>query len=136
MAKHSAPGAESSRKDRGKAHDGEESARKDRTKTEATRKDRGKAHEGEESARKDRTKARATRKRDEAGAEKQKKRGLFARMWLFLTQVVAEMRKVTYPTRSETWTYFVVVVVFVTAIMAFTGLLDFGFGKLSALLFG
>ena len=112
MAKHSAPGAESSRKDRGKAHDGEESARKDRTKT------------------------RATRKRDEAGAEKQKKRGLFARMWLFLTQVVAEMRKVTYPTRSETWTYFVVVVVFVTAIMAFTGLLDFGFGKLSALIFG
>ena len=46
------------------------------------------------------------------------------------------MKKVTYPTGSETWTYFTVVVVFVTAIMIFAGLLDFGFGKLSALIFG
>jgi len=46
------------------------------------------------------------------------------------------MKKVTYPTGSETWTYFLVVVVFVAAIMLFAGLLDFGFGKLSALIFG
>ena len=46
------------------------------------------------------------------------------------------MKKVTYPTGSETWTYFLVVGVFVAAIMLFAGLLDFGFGKLSALIFG
>ncbi|MDY3664817.1 preprotein translocase subunit SecE, partial [Schaalia hyovaginalis] len=61
---------------------------------------------------------------------------VFKRIWIFITQVIAEMKKVVYPTGEETWTYFVVVVVFVAAIMAFTGLLDLGFGKLNALIFG
>ena len=38
MAKHSAPSAESSRKDRGKAREGKGAVRKDRTKAGATRK--------------------------------------------------------------------------------------------------
>ena len=89
-----------------------------------------------ESSRRDRTKSAATRKRDAAVKDKAKKPGFFAGIFLFFKQVIDEMKKVTYPTGSETWTYFVVVVVFVAAIMLFAGLLDFGFGKLSALIFG
>ena len=89
-----------------------------------------------ESSRRDRTKTSATRKRDDAVKDQKKKPGFFAGIFLFIKQVIEEMKKVTYPTASETWTYFVVVVVFVAAIMLFAGLLDFGFGKLSALIFG
>ena len=89
-----------------------------------------------ESLRRDRTKTSVTRKRDAAVRDKAKKPGFFAGIFLFFKQVIDEMKKVTYPTGSETWTYFVVVVVFVAAIMLFAGLLDFGFGKLSALIFG
>lgn len=89
-----------------------------------------------ESSRRDRTKSGATRKRGDADKGQIKKPGFFARIFLFFRQVIDEMKKVTYPTGSETWTYFVVVVVFVAAIMLFAGLLDFGFGKLSALIFG
>ena len=69
-------------------------------------------------------------------AAKDKKPNIFQRIALFVSQVVAEMKKVTYPTRSETWTYFVVVVVFVAVIMAYTGILDFAFGKLTTWIFG
>ena len=89
-----------------------------------------------ESSRRDRTKNEATRKRSAATKEQTKRPGLFGGIWLFFKQVIDEMKKVTYPTGSETWTYFLVVVVFVAAIMLFAGLLDFGFGKLSALIFG
>ena len=44
--------------------------------------------------------------------------------------MVDELRKVVWPTGSELWTYFLVVVVFIVAIMAFTGLLDLGFDRL------
>ncbi|WP_314974794.1 preprotein translocase subunit SecE [Actinomyces bouchesdurhonensis] len=89
-----------------------------------------------ESSRRDRTKSGATRKRGDADKGQNKKVGFFAGIFLFFKQVIDEMKKVTYPSGSETWTYFVVVVVFVAAIMLFAGLLDFGFGKLSALIFG
>ncbi len=89
-----------------------------------------------ESSRRDRTKSAATRKRSEAAEEQNKRPGFFPGIWIFFKQVIDEMKKVTYPTASETWTYFLVVVVFVAAIMLFAGLLDFGFGKLSALIFG
>ena len=89
-----------------------------------------------ESSRRDRTKSGATRKRGAVASQKAKKPGFFAGIFLFFKQVIDEMKKVTYPSGSETWTYFVVVVVFVAAIMLFAGLLDFGFGKLSALIFG
>ena len=86
------------------------------------------------SAPQDRTKTGATPAR---GASTEERRpNVFARMWIFVTQVVAELKKVVYPSAEETRTYFVVVVVFVAAIMAFTGILDFAFGKLSALIFG
>jgi preprotein translocase subunit SecE len=65
-----------------------------------------------------------------------KKRGFFARIALFVRQVVAELKKVVRPTRNELFTYFVVVLVFVLAIMAYVGLLDLGFGRLVLWVFG
>lgn len=65
-----------------------------------------------------------------AKATQPKKRGFFSRIVLFFKQVIDELRKVVWPTRNELWTYFVVVVVFIVAIMAFTGVLDVAFDRL------
>jgi preprotein translocase subunit SecE len=48
----------------------------------------------------------------------------------FYRQVVAELRKVVYPTQEQLVTYFIVVMVFVIFLMAFVSLIDLGFGKL------
>ena len=48
----------------------------------------------------------------------------------FYRQVVAELRKVVYPTQEQLVTYFVVVMAFVIFMMAFVAALDLGFGKL------
>jgi len=55
---------------------------------------------------------------------------------LFLRQVVAELKKVVRPTRTELITYTSVVLVFVIAVMLFVSALDFGFAKLVLWLFG
>ncbi|WP_366180330.1 preprotein translocase subunit SecE [Actinomyces timonensis] len=52
------------------------------------------------------------------------------RVMRFIRQVIDEMRKVVWPTKNELWTYFVVVAVFIVAIMAFTGVLDTIFDRL------
>ena len=54
----------------------------------------------------------------------------------FYRQVVAELRKVVWPTQQQLITYFVVVLVFVAVIMAIVSLLDLGFGKLVFKVFG
>ncbi|UNX54378.1 preprotein translocase subunit SecE [Georgenia sp. TF02-10] len=84
------------------------------------------------------TSGRPERARSDApkAAPAKRKRGLFGRIALFVRQVIAELRKVVRPTRNELLTYFVVVLVFVIAIMAFVGLLDLGFGELVLLVFG
>ena len=48
----------------------------------------------------------------------------------FYRQVVAELRKVVYPTQEQLITYFIVVMVFVIAMMALVSALDLAFGKL------
>ncbi len=55
---------------------------------------------------------------------------------LFVRQVIAEMRKVVYPTRKELITYTTVVMVFVVVVMAFVSVLDLGIGRLVLLVFG
>lgn len=47
----------------------------------------------------------------------------------FYRQVIAELRKVVWPTQQQLITYFIVVMVFVVVIMTFVSLLDLGFGK-------
>jgi preprotein translocase subunit SecE len=54
----------------------------------------------------------------------------------FYRQVVAELRKVVWPTQQQLITYFVVVLVFVVVIMTIVSLLDLGFGKLVFAVFG
>ena len=67
---------------------------------------------------------------------REEKRGLFARIAIFVRQVIAEVKKVVRPTRSELLTYIAVVLVFVLAVMAYVGVLDFAFGKLVLWTFG
>lgn len=53
----------------------------------------------------------------------------------FYRQVVAELRKVVWPTRPQVVNYFFVVLVFVLIMMAFVSVLDYGFGKAAFKLF-
>ena len=48
----------------------------------------------------------------------------------FYRQVVAELRKVVWPTQEQLITYFLVVMVFVLVMIAIVASLDLGFGKL------
>jgi preprotein translocase subunit SecE len=60
---------------------------------------------------------------------KVKKAPIGARISLFLRQMVAELRKVIWPTRRELITYTTVVVFFVAVMMLLTGVLDVAFTK-------
>ncbi len=53
----------------------------------------------------------------------------------FYRQVVAELRKVVYPTQEQLVTYFIVVMVFVVFMMAFVSALDLALGKLALEIF-
>ena len=50
---------------------------------------------------------------------------------LFYRQVVAELRKVVWPTQEQLITYFIVVMIFVAIMMTLVSLLDLGLGKLA-----
>ncbi|HEY3527762.1 MAG TPA: preprotein translocase subunit SecE [Nocardioides sp.] len=54
---------------------------------------------------------------------------------LFYRQVIAELRKVVWPTQQQLVTYFFVVMVFVAFMMALISGLDLGIGKLVFWLF-
>jgi preprotein translocase subunit SecE len=54
----------------------------------------------------------------------------------FYRQVVAELRKVVWPTQEQLVTYFLVVLVFVLVMIAYVSVLDLGFGKGVFWLFG
>jgi preprotein translocase subunit SecE len=54
---------------------------------------------------------------------------------LFYRQVVAELRKVVWPTQQQLITYFFVVMVFVAFMMALVAGLDLGIGKVIFWLF-
>ena len=54
----------------------------------------------------------------------------------FYRQVVAELRKVVWPSQQQLVTYFIVVMVFVLILIAFVSLLDLGFGKAVFAVFG
>ncbi|GAA1782426.1 preprotein translocase subunit SecE [Luedemannella flava] len=62
--------------------------------------------------------------------------GIFGRFGRFVREIVAELRKVIWPTRKELLTYTSVVVVFVVIMLTIVGLLDFGFAKAMLAVFG
>jgi len=55
---------------------------------------------------------------------------------LFYRQVIAELRKVVWPTKEQLSTYFVVVLVFVLAMIAIVSVLDFILGTAVFKIFG
>ena len=67
---------------------------------------------------------------------KEERKPLPARISLFYRQVVAELRKVIWPTRKELITYTSVVIVFVLMVIAYVSVLDFGFAKAVLSVFG
>jgi preprotein translocase subunit SecE len=58
------------------------------------------------------------------------------RVRTYYRETVSELRKVIYPTRSELITYTIVVLVFVSFMVAAIFGMDIGFAKLDLLLFG
>jgi preprotein translocase subunit SecE len=70
------------------------------------------------------------RRRDGGG------RGPVGRSGLFYRQVIAELRKVIWPTRNELLTYTTVAVVFITIMVTIVSLLDLGFAKAVLEIFG
>jgi preprotein translocase subunit SecE len=76
----------------------------------------------------------ATPKR--AAATTVKRPNVFARFGRFLREVVAELRKVIWPTRNQMVTYTIVVIVFVVFMVALVGVLDLLFAKGVLAVFG
>ncbi len=62
--------------------------------------------------------------------------GIFGRLFRFFREVVAELRKVIWPTRKELVTYAAVVIVFVTIMLTVVASLDYGFAKAVLFVFG
>jgi preprotein translocase subunit SecE len=62
--------------------------------------------------------------------------GLVGVIGRFFREIIGELRKVIWPTRSELLTYTAVVIVFVTIITTIVALLDYGFAKLILFSFG
>jgi preprotein translocase subunit SecE len=88
----------------------------------------------------------ATRTKSKAGSDKADSKaakvksddgpGIFGRLLRFFREVVAELRKVIWPTRKELLTYATVVIVFVAVMLTIVGLLDLGFAKAVLFVFG
>jgi preprotein translocase subunit SecE len=94
--------------------------------------------DGDEKAlsRRDRKRANKAAGGDGKKTGKRAKANIFARMALFYRQIIAELRKVVWPTRNELLQYTSVVVTFVVVIMGLVASLDYGFSKLTLLIFG
>ncbi|CAB4878389.1 unannotated protein [freshwater metagenome] len=80
--------------------------------------------------------ASAEKERGNAKDDSSSRPGLVARIQLFFRQVIAELRKVIWPTRKELITYTIVVLVFASVFAAIVLVLDLGFGKLNFKIFG
>lgn len=55
--------------------------------------------------------------------------GPIAKLGLLIRQVIAELRKVTWPTRQQLLTYWAVVLVFVVVMIAIVSVMDLAFGQ-------
>ena len=73
---------------------------------------------------------------DKAKSDSAARRSPFARIALFIRQVIAELKKVVTPTRKELLSYTGVVLVFVVIMMALVTGLDSLFGLVVGSVFG
>ncbi|GAA4671683.1 hypothetical protein GCM10023347_27020 [Streptomyces chumphonensis] len=67
---------------------------------------------------------------------KRGKKGPLARLALFYRQIVAELRKVVWPTRHQLTTYTTVVIIFVLIMIGIVFVLDYGFSEAVKFVFG
>ncbi|MEN3584122.1 MULTISPECIES: preprotein translocase subunit SecE [unclassified Streptomyces] len=67
---------------------------------------------------------------------KRGKKGPFKRLALFYRQIVAELRKVVWPTRNQLTTYTTVVIIFVTIMIGLVTLIDYGLSNAAKYVFG
>jgi preprotein translocase subunit SecE len=67
---------------------------------------------------------------------KRGKKGPLGRLALFYRQVVAELRKVVWPTRNQLSTYTTVVIVFVVIMIGIVTVIDYGFNEVVKYVFG
>ena len=73
---------------------------------------------------------------DGAGSRREPRKGVFSRLALFIRQVVAELRKVIWPTRKELVAYTTVVVIFVLIMAGIIAVLDYVFARGVLFVFG
>ena len=73
---------------------------------------------------------------DARAPKKEKRPGPVARTTTYVRQVVAELRKVIWPTRKELVTYTSVVLVFVAIMVTVVAIFDFAFTKAVLAVFG
>ncbi|MEU9999534.1 preprotein translocase subunit SecE [Streptomyces sp. NPDC050848] len=76
-----------------------------------------------------------SKKRARKGGKRGKK-GPLGRLALFYRQIVAELRKVVWPTRSQLTTYTTVVIVFVVIMIGLVTVIDYGFQEAVKYVFG
>ena len=67
---------------------------------------------------------------------KRGKKGPFGRLALFYRQIIAELRKVVWPTRSQLTTYTTVVIVFVVIMIGLVTVIDYGLDNAAKYVFG
>ncbi len=77
-------------------------------------------------------------RRSESGGRQRRRggRSRFGRVGRFIREVVAELRKVSWPTRKELVTYAVVVVFFIAVLMSIIAGFDYGFASAVQWVFG
>ena len=78
----------------------------------------------------------AVRERSPKSKKEVRRAGLFGFLGGFFREIIAELRKVIWPTRKELLTYSGVVIAFVTVMTAIVALLDYGFAKAVLFSFG
>ncbi|MFD8270848.1 preprotein translocase subunit SecE [Streptomyces flaveolus] len=67
---------------------------------------------------------------------KRAKKGPLKRLALFYRQIVAELRKVVWPSRNQLTTYTSVVIIFVVIMIGLVTLIDYGFSHAAKYVFG
>ncbi|CAL9547617.1 preprotein translocase subunit SecE [Streptomyces griseomycini] len=67
---------------------------------------------------------------------KRAKKGPLKRLALFYRQIVAELRKVVWPTRNQLTSYTTAVIIFVVIMIGLVTLIDYGLGHAAKYVFG
>ncbi|WP_395572002.1 preprotein translocase subunit SecE [Streptomyces sp. BK79] len=76
-----------------------------------------------------------SKKKSRKGGKRAKK-GPLKRLALFYRQIVAELRKVVWPSRNQLSTYTTVVIIFVVIMIGLVTLIDYGFSHAAKYVFG